>query len=52
MWNVNMGGHFPRLELRPVTYDQITDIDLMYKYHKDWAYELGLNMNQNAEYEI
>ena len=51
-WNTNLGGHAPRLELRPVKLQHVMDIPLMKKYHENWAYELGCNIDIDATYEI
>lgn len=52
VWNVNLGGHCPKLEMRPVKLEHVVDLELMYEYHKEWAYELGVNINLNPTYEI
>lgn len=52
LWNVNLGGHYPRLELRPVKLDHLLDIDLMHRYHSNWGYELGLNVSKDFTYVI
>ncbi|MBB1280439.1 MULTISPECIES: hypothetical protein [Pseudoalteromonas] len=52
VWNVNLGGHAPKLELRPITLEHLMDVDLMIKYHENWAYELGCNISIDSNYEI
>lgn len=52
VWNVNLGGHAPKLELRPVTLEHVMNIPLMKKYHENMAYELGRNITHDATYEI
>jgi len=52
LWNVNHGGHYPRLEMRPVRLEHVLDLELMYQLHKDWAYELGVNINLHPSYDI
>ena len=51
-WNTNVGGHVPKLELRPVTLAHVEDKELMKRYHENWAYELGCNIDLKATYEI
>jgi len=51
-WNANVGGHAPKLELRPVTLAHVEDKELMKRYHENWAYELGCNIDLEATYEI
>lgn len=51
-WNINLGGHTPRLELRPVTLNQVVDLALMKQYHENWACGLGCNIEINPACEI
>lgn len=51
-WNTNIGGHAPKLELRPVKLDHVMNMSLMKKYHENWAYELSCNIDLNATYEL
>lgn len=51
-WNTNIGGHAPKLELRPVKLQHVMDMHLMKKYHENRAYELGCNIDIDATYEI
>ncbi|WP_024611612.1 hypothetical protein [Pseudoalteromonas sp. TB64] len=51
-WNTNIGAHGPKLELRPVKLQHVMNMPLMKKYHENWAYELGCNIDIDATYEI
>lgn len=52
VWNLNLGGHAPKLELRPITLEHLMDEYLMIKYHENGAYELGCNISIESNYEI
>ncbi|WP_411846349.1 hypothetical protein AAFN60_01510 [Roseibacillus persicicus] len=52
LWNLNYGGHAPRLELRPVKLTHLQDLPLMKRYHENWGYELSLKIDKNPRYEI
>jgi len=52
VWNTNVGGHGPKLELRPVTLAHVEDKALMKLYHENWAYELGCHIDLDATYKI
>ena len=51
-WNVNHGGHYPVLELRPVRIEHVKNIELMRQYHENHAYDLGMKIVREIAYEI
>lgn len=52
LWNVNISGHGPRLELLPVSFSQVKNIHFMQKMHVDHAYFLSLAIDVSANYKI
>lgn len=52
LWNVNIGGHGPRLELMPVSFNQVEDPEFMKKMHENHAYNIGLEVDSSASYKI
>ncbi|MFC3152907.1 hypothetical protein ACFOEK_17845 [Litoribrevibacter euphylliae] len=52
LWNVNLGGHAPKLELRPVSLERVLDLAVMKTLHDNWAYLLGCNIDLEPGYEI
>ncbi|WP_309382685.1 hypothetical protein [Cerasicoccus frondis] len=52
LWNVNLGGHAPMLELRPVKLDHVLDLNLMKRLHENWARLLGCDIDDEPGYLI
>ena len=52
LWNVNLGGHMPRLELKPVSLDKVVDLEFMTRMHENHGYNISLEVDVTANYKI
>lgn len=52
IWNVNLGGHYPRLEMRPVKYEHVVDLKRMAYFHQNWAERMSENLQPKPGYQV